>query len=231
MVYFLSIFLYTKPNFFIFFFSIKILNTTTKKIVGNSHHVKRDRGIIIHCVLRIRIILPLPLLAADEMDGCAMKSGQVVWGRTELDGRLELHLLLILFIVEHISTKWQFLLMPCIFFLLWPPTFSWTYWTCFPISRASLPQLPPISQHHPSLPLPTPTFLPPAGPLLTWFGLSSYGHLLFHVHVPLRHTSPQLSQDARKPGLAVVAFHGLLGESLQRPLGWHTLWSFMAYWG
>ena len=48
-----------------------------KKIVDNSHHVKRDRGIIIHCVLRISIILPLPLLA-DEMDGGAMKSGQVV---------------------------------------------------------------------------------------------------------------------------------------------------------
>ena len=91
---------------------------------------------------------------------------------------------------------------------------------------------PPISQHHPSLPLPTPTFLPPAGPLLTWFGLSSYGHLLFHVHVPLRHTSPQLSQDARKPGLAVVAFHGLLGESLQRPLGCGDLsWLTGAYWG
>ena len=87
----------------------------------------------------------------------------------------------------------------------------------FSLSSSASPHQPT-----PSLP-PSPTFLPPAGPLLTWFGLSSYGHLLFHVHVPLRHTSPQLSQDARKPGLAVVAFHGLLGESLQRPLGWHTL--------
>ena len=71
---FLSIFLYTKPNSFIFFSPSKYYY---KKIVDNSHHVKRDRGIIIHCVLRISIILPLPLLA-DEMDGGAMKSGQVV---------------------------------------------------------------------------------------------------------------------------------------------------------
>ena len=95
----------------------------------------------------------------------------------------------------------------------------------------------PISQHHPSLPLPTPTFLlPPCWSLVDLVGLHHMVNLLFHVHSigrePLRHISPQLSQDARKPGLAVVAFHGLLGESLQRPLGCGGLsWLTGAYWG
>ena len=67
----------------------------------------------------------------------------------------------------------------------------------------------PISQHHPSLPLPTPTFLlPPCWSLVDLVGLHHMVNLLFHVHSigrePLRHTSPQLSQDARKPGLAAT---------------------------
>ena len=119
--------------------------------------------------------------------------------------------------------------MPCIFFLLWPPTFSWTYWTCFPISRASLPQLPP-HQPTPSLPPSPHTHLPsPCWSLvdlvwsvILWTPTFSCA-CAFEAHLT------SIEPGCQKAWLGCGGLSWLTGRKPSKA-SW-LWWPFMAYWG